>query len=366
MAESRRTRATDAGNRQNGEISGEPVRVGISGLGRSGWGIHANVLPHISDKFRVTAVCEPDPVRQREAIDRFDCLAYDTIDEIIADKAVDLLVVATPSQLHVSDATAAMRAGKHVIVEKPMAPTLEGVDRMIEVAEETGTLLTVNQNYRYHADFLKVKEVVDSGVLGRIVQMRITGNGFRRRWDWQTLKQFGGGDLNNKGAHSIDWAIHFFDDPSPEIFCQMETTPLFAGDAESHVKVVIKPEDGPVIDVEMSNCCAYAQDAWLVMGTQGTLVSADRREVHWKYFDPGEAPPLLLDTKPTPDRSYNNETLPWKEESFTPEFSFFTSMNDLYGDIHDAIRSGSPVAISAASVRRQVEILERCRQISPV
>ena len=74
----------------------------------------------------------------------------------------------------------------------------------------------------------------------------------------------------------------------------------------------------------------------------------------------------MLDTKPTPDRSYNSETLPWKEESFRPEFNFSTSMNDLYGDIYDAIRTGSPVAISAASVRRQVEILERCREISPV
>ncbi len=363
---SSRSRATAKDSNGGAGISEEPVRVGISGLGRSGWGIHANVLPHVGDKFRVTAVCDPDPARQQEAIDRFDCLAYSTIDEIIADRSVELLVVATPSQLHVSDASAAMRAGKHVIVEKPMAPTLEGVDEMIAVAEETGMLLTVNQNYRYHADFLKVKEVVDSGVLGRIVQMRITGNGFRRRWDWQTLKEFGGGDLNNKGAHSIDWAIHFFDDPQPEIFCQMETTPLFAGDAESHVKLVIKPNDGPVIDVEMSNCCAYPQDAWLVMGTQGTLVSADRREVHWKYFDPAEAPPLVLDTKPTPDRSYNSETLPWREDSFKPEFSFFASMNNLYGDIHAAIRQGSQPAITAASVRRQVEILERCRQISPV
>ena len=366
MAESTTAPRAETGSGQSAGTSDEPVRVGISGLGRSGWGIHANVLPHLGEKFRVAAVCDPNPARQEEAIDRFDCLAYATIDEIVADRAVELLVIATPSQLHVSDATAAMRAGKHVIVEKPMAPTLDGVDRMIAVAQETGMLLTVNQNYRYHADFLKVKEVVDSGALGRVVQMRITGNGFRRRWDWQTLKRFGGGDLNNKGAHSIDWAIHFFDDPHPEIFCQMETTPLFAGDAESHVKLVIKPNDGPVIDVEMSNCCAYPQDAWLVMGTQGTLVSADRREVRWKYFDPAEAPPLALDTNPTPDRSYNSETLPWKEESFTPEFSFFTSMNDLYGDIYDAIRKGSPPAISAASVRRQVEILERCRAISPV
>ena len=223
----RKLRMADTPKSNGDENTGEPVRVGISGLGRSGWGIHANVLPHLTENFKVTAVCDPDPVRQEEAIDRFDCLAYSSIDEIVADNAVELLVVATPSQLHVSDASAAMRAGKHVIVEKPMAPTLEGVDEMIAVAEETGMLLTVNQNYRYHADFLKVKEVVDSGVLGRIVQLRITGQQLSPPLDWQTLKRYGGGDLNNKGAHSIDWAIHFFDDPQPEIFCQMETTPLF-------------------------------------------------------------------------------------------------------------------------------------------
>lgn len=343
-----------------------PVNVGIAGLGRSGWSIHANVLAHLGEKFKVAAVCDPDTSRQEEAIERFDCLAYATLDELVADKAVELVVVATPSQLHVSDATTAMRAGKHIIVEKPMAPSLEGVDEMIAVAEESGQLMTVNQNYRYHPDFLKIKEVIASGVLGHIVQIRITGNGFQRRWDWQTLKRYGGGELNNKGAHSIDWAIHFFDDPQPQIFCHMDTTPLFAGDAESHVKLIIKPKDGPTIDVEMTNCCAYPQDAWLVMGTQGSLVSANRRELHWKYFDPAEVPPLVLDTAPTPDRSYNRERLPWKEESFKPDFSFLESMNALYTNLFNAIRTGSPLAITPASVRRQVEILERCREMSPV
>lgn len=348
------------------DTSHETVRVGIAGLGRSGWGIHANALAQIGEKFAVTAVCDPDKSRQEEAIDRFDCLAYDSIDQLVEDNAVELVVVATPSQLHASDVSKAMRAGKHVIVEKPMAPSLAEVDEMIAASEETGKILTVNQNYRYHPDFLKIKEIVDSGVLGRIVQMRMTGNGFRRRWDWQTLKRFGGGDLNNKGAHTIDWAIHFFDDSQPEIFCHMETTPLFAGDAESHVKLIIKPSDGPVIDVEMANCCAYPQDAWLVMGTQGTLVSANRREIHWKYFDPDEAPPLVLDTQPTPDRGYNREELPWQEESFTPDFNFGRSMEPLYTDLYNAIRTGSAPAITPQSVRRQVEILERCREMSPV
>jgi predicted dehydrogenase len=344
----------------------KPIKVGIAGLGRSGWGIHANALVQLTDHFTVVAVCDPDESRQQEAIDRFGCRAYDAIDDLVADGEVELLVVATPSQLHVSDASAAMRAGKHVIVEKPMAPTLAGVDKIIAVAEETGQILTVNQNYRYHPDFLKIREVIASGVLGEIVQIRLTGNAFRRRWDWQTLKQYGGGDLNNKGAHPIDWAIHFFDDPQPEIFCHMQTTPLFAGDAESHVKLIIKPKDGPMIDVELANTCAYPQDVWLVMGTQGTLVSANRREIRWKYFDPAEAPPLVLDTKPTPDRSYNSEQLPWQEASYTPDFNFSKSMSPLYRDLYAAIRDGAPLAITPASVRRQAEILERCREMSPV
>ena len=71
MTNSSGSRAASQGSNGGADISGEPVRVGISGLGRSGWGIHANVLPQVSDKFRVTAVCDPDPARQQEAIDRF-------------------------------------------------------------------------------------------------------------------------------------------------------------------------------------------------------------------------------------------------------------------------------------------------------
>ncbi len=323
-------------------------------------------MSQVGDSFRVVAVCDPDTSRREEAVAKFDCTAYDSIDDLVADTAVELVVVATPSQLHVSDATKAMRAGKHVMVEKPMAPTLEGVQEMIAVSEETGRLLTINQNSRYHPDFIKIREVIDSGALGRIVQIRMTGNGFRRRWDWQTLREFGGGDLNNKGAHTIDWAVHFFNDPNPEIYCHMETTPLHAGDAESHVKLIIKPNNGPIIDVELANCCAYPQDAWLVMGTQGTLVSRDRREIQWKYFDPAEAPPLVLDTKPTPDRGYNSEQLPWKEETFTTDFNFSQSMSPLYRDLYASIREGAQLAITPSSVKRQVEILERCREMSPV
>ena len=343
----------------------DPVRVGIAGLGRSGWGIHANALAQLTDHFQVVAVCDPDLSRQAEARERFACRTHDKLDELIADPVIELVIVATPSHLDVADVSAALRADKHVMVEKPMAADLAGVDEMITVAQETGQLLTVNQNYRYHPDFMKIKEIVDSGVLGRIIQLRMTGNSFRRRWDWQTLKKYGGGDLNNKGAHPVDWAILFFEDPDPVVFCHMETTPLSAGDAESHVKIIIKPNDGPLIDIELANSCAYPQDDWLLMGTQGSL-SSDRRTIRWKYFDPNLAPDLVLDENPTPDRSYNSEQLPWEEQTYQPNFDFGRSMAPLYKDLFASIRDGAPLTITAESVRRQIAILERCRELSPV
>jgi scyllo-inositol 2-dehydrogenase (NADP+) len=342
-----------------------PVNVGIAGLGRSGWGIHANALADMVEQFAVVAVCDLDPVRREEATERFGCLAYSEYADLIANKDVELVVVSTPSQRHVTDASAALRAGKHVLVEKPMARNLGEVDEMIAAAEETGQILTVFQNYRYAPDFQKVKEIISSGVLGRILEIRISIHQFRRRWDWQTLKKYGGGILNNHGAHFVDMALLLLEDPAPQVFCHMEATPLYAGDADSHVKLLLLPDDGPLVDIELTHACAYPQDTWLVMGTQGSLAS-DRKVVRWKYFDPEEAPPLVLDTEPTPDRSYNYEELPWREESYQLASEFLGGARELYRDLYAAVRQGAPLAITPESVRRQVRVLDKCRELSPI
>ena len=342
-----------------------PINVGIAGLGRSGWGIHAEAFSQLPELFNVVAVCDPEARRRDEAQDRFDCLATTDFADLATDKAIELVVVATPSHLHHSDAVVALEAGKHVIVEKPMAVDLAGVDAMLAAAKASGKVLTVNQNRRYSVDFLKVKEIIESGVLGRIVQIRINVNNFARRWDWQTLKAYGGGTLNNTGAHFVDLAMRLIDDPEPEVFCHMENTPLYAGDAESHLKLILKPSQGPVIDLEITNTCAFPQDTWLVMGTQGTLRCTNRL-AHWKYFDPATVPPLVLDTAPTPDRSYNREDLPWQEveEMLTPDGR--RDVLQLYRDLYATLRNGAPLVITPESVRRQVAILERCRALSPV
>ena len=338
-----------------------PIKVGIAGLGRSGWGIHANALAQVTDHFAVAAVCDPDQSRQEEAKSRFNCRTYNDYAGLVADEAIELMVVATPSQLHRDDSITALRAGKHVIVEKPMAPSLAEVDQMIAAAQETGQILTVNQNYRYAADYQKIKTVVESGVLGRIVQIRFANHSFSRRWDWQTLKKYGGGILNNHGAHSIDWALQLIADPEPEVIAHMERTSLYAGDAESHAKVLLRPKNGPLIDIELTHANAYPQENCLIMGTRGSL-SSNRKLIRWKYFDPEDASPLVLDTRPTPDRSYNRETLPWREETYQPYHNFSGNVQHLYRDLYAAIRDGGPLVITPESVRRQIVVLEKCRE----
>src|SRR5579883_3119916 len=156
--------------REDGDVTGKSdvVRVGIAGLGRSGWGLHVNTLEAIPDEYRIVAVCDPDPNRQAEAQARLGCRAYTDFGAMFADDDVDLVVVATPSHLHTQLAIEAMRAGKSVIVEKPFATNLRDADRMLAAARETGCLLTGSQDQRYAPDFLKVREVIESGRLGRI------------------------------------------------------------------------------------------------------------------------------------------------------------------------------------------------------
>jgi len=345
--------------------TGSIVTVGIAGLGRAGWSIHADYLAPLADYFRVVAVCDPDPARQREAQARFGCRAYTAYEDMVRAGGVEVMVVASPSHLHGVQTEMALRAGMHVMLEKPMAGSLAEADHLIAVAQETGRHLTINHNYRNKPGFLKLRQVIDSGILGRIIEIRMAWHGFYRRWDWQTLKEFGGGMLNNYGSHAVDRALVLLGDAEPAVFCHMQRTPLYAGDAESHVKIILQAPGKPLIDIELTNACAYPQEDYLVMGTQGGLTGSDWH-LRWKYLDPKALPPRPLTREPTPDRSYNHEELPWQEESYTPPDEDAWGYRKTWLDFYATLRQGAPLAITAQSVRREIAVLEACRSLSPV
>ncbi len=336
----------------------DKVRVGIAGLGRSGWDIHARVFQMLSDLYEVVAVSDLIEERRSEAVDRFGCKAYESFDSLVKDSDVELVVVATPSYLHAEQTIKALRCGKNVVCEKPMATNLDEADAMIEAARETGNILTIFQNKRYDPDFLKVREVVDSGILGRIVLVKIYGHSFGRRWDWQTLRRFGGGELRNNGPHYIDQALQLLGEREPEVFCDLRRT-LTLGDAEDHVKVVLKAPESPLIDIEITRACAYPQNKWLVMGTQGGLTGT-QTSLRWRYFNPEDLPPRKVETRPTPDRSYNREEIPWKEGSWEMDGNSKPGMVTFYEELYKTLRHGAPLGVTPESVRRVMWVIERC------
>jgi predicted dehydrogenase len=323
--------------------------------------MHVRALAALPDLYQLTAVADAQAERRQEAAARFECQAVASFEELVANEAVELIVVATPSHLHAGQTVMALDAGKHVIVEKPMALSLVEVEAMMAAARSAGRFLTVNQNYRYQPDFGKVREVMASGKLGQIVQVRVAVHHFSRRWDWQTLAEYGGGILNNHGVHWLDMMLQLIEDDDPELFCYLRATPLYAGDAESHAKVLLRPAAGPLIDIELTHANAYAQDTWLVMGTLGSL-TGNRGQLRWKYVEPQALPPLRLDRGPAPDRLYNREQLPWIEEVSDLSGYVTDGMLPLYRDLYGTLRQGRPLAITPESVHRLMRVLAQCRE----
>ena len=342
-----------------------PIRAGIAGLGRSGWHIHAKAIRAMPEKFKIVAVTDPDPARCQEASAELGCRIHPDFTALANDAEVELAVVATPNRLHPPNAIQAMETGKNVVCEKPMAATVAEANEMIKMAQRTGKILAIFQNQRYSPGFLKIREVIGSGKLGRIVMIKISGHGFNRRWDWQTLKEFGGGTLSNTGPHFLDQALQLLGEAEPEVFCQLQRT-LTSGDAEDHCKVILRASGAPMIDLEITSACAYAQDRWLVMGTQGGL-HGSATKLEWKYVDFSKMPPRPVDRKPTtPDRSYNQEQYDWIEESWEMPQDSPKGSDRFYLDLYETIRKAKPLFITPESVRRQIAILEKCHELSPM
>ena len=338
------------------------IRVGIAGLGRTGWNNHARVLEPLKDRYRLSAVLDANPDRMKEANERFGCTPCHTYGELVNRKDVDLVVVGLPNHLHADYTIEALKAGKHVVCEKPMATSLADADRMIRAAKRAKGCLTIFQNRRFTPDFMKVREIIRSGKLGRITLIRLCVHGFSRRWDWQTLRKFGGGSLNNTGPHFLDQALQLLGDRYPsELFCQLDRATTL-GDADDHVKVVMKAKGSPVVEVEVMSDVAYPRPLWLVTGTRGGLAGTPG-ELRWKWIIERRLVKREVDEAPTPDRSYNSEDLPWsKERVWEPGKATPKSQTVFYTTLHEALMKRAAPPITPESVRRQMKLIEECHR----
>jgi phthalate 4,5-cis-dihydrodiol dehydrogenase len=187
-------------------VSGErKLRIGVAGLGRA----FTVMLPTFMADPRVALVAAADPraeARMRFAAD-FSAQTYDTIEGLCADPAVEIVYVATPHQHHAQHAILAARCGKHVLVEKPMALTLDECAAMIAAARAAGVHLMVGHSHSFDAPILRTRALIaggDFGAVRMINTLNYTDFVYRPRRPEELDTAQGGGAIFSQAAHQVD------------------------------------------------------------------------------------------------------------------------------------------------------------------
>lgn len=181
------------------------LRLGVAGLGRA----FTIMIPTFTLDERVELMAAADPRQDARAkfAEDFKARAYASVEELCADAAVDAIYVATPHQFHAAHVCMAAAAGKHVLVEKPLAVTLSDCRAMIDAAAAAGTHLVVGHSHSFDAPYRAARDIIacgEVGKLGMITALNFTDFMYRPRRPEELITAEGGGVLFSQGAHQID------------------------------------------------------------------------------------------------------------------------------------------------------------------
>lgn len=192
----------------------QKLRTAVAGYGKAAKYFHIPFLRTLPN-YELVSILQRS---SNEAKDTFPELHIArSIDELLEDDSIDLVVVTTSNDTHFEFAAKAMRSGKHVVVDKPFTNTLEEATELMRIAEETGKVLSVFQNRRYASDFLTMKKIIAEGLLGDIHEFNATYDRYRPEaipGAWREQDKPGSGVLYDLGPHLLDQTLSLFGHPS--------------------------------------------------------------------------------------------------------------------------------------------------------
>ncbi|MGO2742844.1 MAG: Gfo/Idh/MocA family protein [Pseudolactococcus laudensis] len=187
------------------------INIVIIGYGGMGSYHQKELMPHeLVNVIGVYDIAQKAQDKAREA----GLTVYDSLEQVLKDASVEAVLIATPNDVHKALSIAALRAGKQVICEKPVAMNVGELDDILAVAAETGNTFMMHQNRRWDPDFLVIRELYQNGQIGDLFQIesRVQGaNGIPG--DWREQAEHGGGMLLDWGVHLIDQILWLIDNP---------------------------------------------------------------------------------------------------------------------------------------------------------
>ena len=335
-----------------------PIKIGVVGLGRIGMSVHRKCLLARPEKYEVVAACDLIPERTERYKNEFGCLTYDSYEEMLKNPDIEVVDIATRSCDHYIHSKMALLAGKSVLVEKPFCETYEQAKELVELGSQpAGPRIFVRHNRRFEEGFIKVNEIIDSGILGEVYEIRLARNSYQRRDDWQTIKEFGGGQLLNWGPHIVDHSLQFCGGAYESLFTDIKRVAA-VGDAEDHIKMIFKGVNGRIVDMEISGGVVQQVPEYRIYGTRGGLIS-EGNALKLKYLDP-DTPLQDIKANPnTPEFSAafgNSEVLVWKEETVTLNPKDQTDV--IWDYFYESFRNHKKYPITSHQAMEVVRVLE--------
>lgn len=348
------------------------LNVAIIGQGRSGRDIHGKYFQSEDNtKYNVVAVVDEIEARRNRAKEEFpNATIHADYKELFGRTDIDLVVNSTFSQQHAEISIDLLNHGFNVVCEKPFAKTYEDGCRVVNAAEANGKMVNAFQQSRFAPYFVKIKEILASGILGEVIDIQSNFGGFARRWDWQTSLDHAAGNVRNTGPHPLDQALDFFgfcDNIS--VFSKLACYNDF-GDAEDYAKIILTAPYKPLIEVTISSYNGYGQPTYVISCKNGCL-RTDTNEVEIKYFDPETAPKQKHIITPLENEdgtpAYCGETLDWKTEIFTMDGTAFDKGTDAYYNmIYDYLVNGKEMQINPYQVLKQLKIVDLIHAQNPL
>lgn len=279
--------------------------IGAGGIAQS----HMRAI-EVNDNIRLVAAMDVVAERAEAAADKYGGKAYTNLDDLLGDPNVEAVHVCTPHSLHVDQVLAAAGAGKHVLVEKPMALTVSECDRMIDACEQAGKILMVGQVMRYYPVNHKIKDMIAGGVIGEV------GHLMRRRLSyfdttkpesnyprWYLDLEVGGiCVLYCFGPHEYDILHWYMNSPVTEVFARgTESTELYRGQKDSYTAMMTHANGAVSILSQSVVCHSGAHDQYII-GSEGSMMMSGGK--------------LLLNGKEVPVEGKSGEGMPNQVREF--------------------------------------------------
>lgn len=232
-------------------------------------GNHYKQLSKGNINAKAYGVWDIDPTR-RKAASELGMKTFNSLEEFLADKNIDIVVVAVPNDMHRELVKASLRAGKHVICEKPAAIHSWELEEMMSVAKETGNILTIDQNRRVNKDYLLMRSNLESGAIGKpyLIESRVEGSRGVPA-GWRTSKKQGGGMMLDWGVHLIDQMMYMNKSKVVEVYCRMYSLNYPEVDDNFHMRMTFEDGLEAIIEIGTNNFIPHPR--WIAYGMEGTL-----------------------------------------------------------------------------------------------